>query len=129
MGFDIWFISIDQPSVLYDSLDQPDIGYTILSDSSLSATRAFGIAFRMPDEMVERYLEYDIDLEAASGETHHVLPAPSTFIIGSDGIIRFEYTNPDYKVRLHPDVLLAAARTYVDDQDKRLERQYKAMKD
>jgi peroxiredoxin len=129
MGFDIWFISIDQPSVLYDSLDQPDIGYTILSDSRLSATRAFGIAFRMPDEMVERYLEYDIDLEAASGENHHVLPAPSTFIIGSDGIIRFEYTNPDYKARLHPDVLLAAARVYVNDEDQRLERQYKAMKD
>lgn len=129
MGFDIWFISIDQPSVLYDSLDQPDIGYMILSDSRLSATRAFGIAFRMPDEMVERYLEYDIDLEAASGEVHHVLPAPSTFIIGGDGIIRFEYTNPDYKVRLHPDVLLAAARVYINDQDQRLERQYKAMKD
>jgi len=129
MGFDIWFVSMDQPSVLYASLEQPDIGYTILSDSSLSATRAFGIAFRMPDELVERYLDYGVDLEAVSGETHHVLPAPSTFLIGADGVIRFEYTNPDYKVRLHPDVLLAAARAYVNDEDKRLERQYKAMKD
>lgn len=126
LGFDIWFISIDQPSVLYDSLDDPDISYTILSDSRLSATRGFGIAFRMPDDLVERYLEYDIDVEAASGETHHVLPAPATFIIGSDGIIRFEYTNPDYKVRLHPDVLLAAANAYVNDVDKRLQEQYKA---
>lgn len=129
MGFDIWFISIDQPSVLYASLDQADIGYTILSDSSLDATRAFGIAFQLPDDLVERYLDYGIDLEAATGETHHVLPAPSTFIIGTDGIIRFQYTNPDYKVRLHPDVLLAAAKAYINDQDQRLERQYKAMKD
>ena len=128
MGFDIWFVSMDQPSVLYESLDEPDIGYTILSDSQLSATRGFGIAFRMPDDMVERYLEYDIDLEAASGETHHVLPAPATFIIGTDGIIRFEYTNPDYKVRLHPDVLLAAARAYRNDVDRRLQDQYKAKK-
>ena len=51
-------------------------------------------------------------LEGSSGETHHVLPAPATFIIGTDGIIQFQYTNPDYKVRLHPDVLLAAARAY-----------------
>lgn len=129
MGFDIWFVSIDQPEVLYESLDQPDIAYTIYSDSKLQATRAFGLAFRMPDEMVERYLEWDIDLEAASGETHHVLPAPATFIIGSDGIIQFEYTNPEYKVRLHPDVLLAAARVYTNDENERLIRQRKAMRD
>jgi peroxiredoxin len=55
MGFDIWFISIDRPEMLYDSLEQPDIGYTILSDSKLEATRAFGLAFRVTDETVERF--------------------------------------------------------------------------
>ena len=129
MGFDIWFISMDKPAILYDSLDQPDIGYTILSDSSLSATRGFGLAFQVPDELVERYKEWDIDLEVASGETHHVLPAPATFIIGTDGIIQFQYTNPDYKVRLHPSVLLAAATAYSDDETKRLERELKAKRD
>ena len=129
MGFDIWFISIDRPELLYDSLEQSDIGYTILSDSGLEATRAFGLAFRVNDETVERYKTYDIDLEAASGESHHVLPAPSTFIIASDGMIRFQYTNPDYAVRLHPDVLLAAARAYDDEVNDRLRRQYKANKE
>lgn len=128
MGFDIWFISIDQPEQLYASLDDPDIGYTIFSDSGLEATRAFGLAFKVDDETVERYLGYDIDLEAASGENHHVLPAPSTFLVGIDGIIRFQYTNPDYKVRLHPSVLLAAAKAYTDDEDARLERARKMEK-
>lgn len=130
MGFDIWFISIDQPSVLYASLEQPDIGYTILSDSKLSATRGFGLAFKMPDDLVKRYKEeYQIDIEGASGETHHVLPAPGTFLIGEDGIIRFEYTNPDYSVRLHPEVLLAAARAYREDADRRLRKEYRARKE
>jgi peroxiredoxin len=126
LGFDIWFLSIDQPEVLYASLQQPDIGYSLFSDSKLSATRAYGLAFRVPDETVQRYLEWDIDLEKASGESHHVLPAPSTFIIGSDGIIQFQYTNPDYKVRLHPEVLLAAARVYTDGANDRLQREIKA---
>ena len=129
MGFDIWFISVDRPELLYDSLEQPDIGYTILSDSKLEATRAFGLAFRIPDEMVEKYLQWNVDLEAVSGETHHVLPAPATFIVASDGMIRFQYTNPDYHVRLHPDVLLAAARAYKDEADDRLRRQHKANKE
>ena len=47
MGFDIWFISIDKPEMLLESLDDPDIGYTVYSDSALSATRAFGLAFQV----------------------------------------------------------------------------------
>jgi len=128
LGFDIWFISVDKPEMLYESLDQPDIAYTILSDSKLEATRAFGLAFRVDDETYERYLNYGIYLEKASGETHHVLPAPATFIIGMDGIINFQYTNPDYKVRLHPDVLLAAASAYQKEADQRLDRARKAKK-
>jgi len=122
MGFDIWFISIDKPELLLESLDDPDIGYTIYSDASLNATRAFGLAFRVDDKMNKRLLSFSIDLEKASGENHHVLPAPATYIIGSDGIINFAYINPDYKVRLHPDVLLAAATAYKDDADERLDR-------
>ena len=120
MGFDIWFISIDKPELLLESLDDPSIGYTIYSDSSLSATRAFGLAFRVDDELNEKYLGYGIDLERASGEDHHVLPAPATYIIGADGVINFAYINPDYKVRLHPDVLLAAAKAYKEEADGRL---------
>ena len=127
MGFDIWFISIDKPELLLESLADPDIGYTIYSDSSLDATRSFGLAFRVDDELNKRYLTYNIDLEKASGEAHHVLPAPATYIIGSDGIINFAYINPDYKVRLHPDVLLAAAKAYNEDADKRLDQKRKQM--
>ena len=129
LGFDIWFISIDKPELLYESLDQPDIAYTIFSDAQLEATRAFGLAFRVDDETYDRYVGYGINLEEISGENHHVLPAPSTYIIGTDGIISFQYTNPNYKVRLHPDVLLAAARAYKDGADLRIIRARKAEKE
>jgi hypothetical protein len=36
--------------------------------------------------------------------------SPDTFVIGTDGIIDFAYVNPDYKVRVDPSVLLAAAK-------------------
>ncbi len=128
LGFDIWFISIDKPELLYASLDQPDIGYVVLSDAKLAATRSFGLAFRVADETITRYLEHDIDLERASGESHHVLPAPAIYIIGADGVIRFQYTNPDYTVRLHPEILMAAAKTHIQDVDGRLRRAREAAK-
>ena len=131
MGYDIWFISVDQPSVLKESLEQPDFEYKVLSDNDLVATRAFGIAFRMPDDLVEVYLnDYGIDLEGASGRDHHVLPVASTFIIGTDGMIKFAYSNPNYRVRLAPEILLAAATVHLEkDYDNRLIEEYRARRE
>ncbi len=116
MGYEILFLSADRYEKLAGSLEEKDLNYTVLSDSKLEIARKFGIAFHLHDELFQRYTEFGHDLEAASGETHHLLPVPATFIVDTDGIIQFEYANPNYKVRLDPDVLLAAARAALDDE-------------
>lgn len=54
-----------------------------------------------------------IDLEAASGRTHHLLPHPAVFVADTGGTIRFAHVNPDYKVRLEPKSILEAAKAAV----------------
>ncbi|MCJ7451077.1 MAG: AhpC/TSA family protein [Steroidobacteraceae bacterium] len=110
LGYELVFMSADQPDLLYSSLKEPDIHYTLLSDARMNAARAYGVAFRVDDATYTRYKSFGIDLEAASGETHHELPVPAVFIINTRGVIEFEYANPDYKVRLKSDVLVAEAR-------------------
>lgn len=122
MGFDVWFLSTDKPELLLESQEAPETDYTIYSDAKLDAAKKFGIAFQVNKNTIRRYQGFGIDLKATSGESHQALPAPATFLIGTDGIINFMYTNPDYKVRLHPDVLIAAAKVYKDNADKRLLR-------
>ncbi len=85
--------------------------FTLLSDASMSAARAFGIAFRVDDATFARYKSFGIDLEAASGQTHHELPVPAVFILDRAGVIRFAHANPDYTVRLAAEPLLEAARS------------------
>ncbi len=87
----------------------------LLSDSRTDAARAYGIAFHVDDATVERYRGYGIDLEEASGETHHVLPVPSVFLIDAEGVVRWRYSNPDYRVRPDNESLLAAAREVAAD--------------
>lgn len=110
LGYELVFMSADRPDMLYSSLKEPDIHYTLLSDARMNAARAYGVAFRVDDATYTRYKGFGIDLEAASGETHHELPVPAVFIIATGGVIEFEYANPDYKVRLKSDVLIAEAR-------------------
>ena len=103
-------ISSDRPGGLQQSLRKHDLGYTLLSDSRMRAARAFGIAWQVDDDGIAMYKRYGIDLEQASGETHHQLPVPSVFLVGRDGRIQYVYSNSDYQIRPDNDTLLRAAR-------------------
>jgi len=118
LGYQMLAVSPDRPEMLAGIIPKDKLSYALLSDASMNVARAFGIAFRVDKTTLEKYKGYGIDLEAASGNTHHLLPVPAVFIIGTDGTVKFTYTNPDYQVRLAPEVLLAAARA----EAKRAER-------
>ena len=117
LDLDLMFLSADSAEILAkavaDETDRP--AYQLLSDASSEIAQAFGIAFRASDKTYQRYVDMDIvDLEEASGYQHHNLPVPAVFIIDADGVVVFQYVNPNYKVRLAPEVLLAAARALQD---------------
>lgn len=110
-GAQIFAISMDQPAKLKETPDRDKLGYKLLSDSDAVAAQAFGIAFKVEDALVKKYKEsYKIDLEAASGREHHLLPHPAVFVVDQKGKVQFSYVNPDYKIRLEPEQILAAVR-------------------
>jgi peroxiredoxin len=111
-GFEIVFLSTDQPKLLYSSLKATDIHYTLLSDSHLQAAKAFHVAYRLDAATLAKQREYGVDLERTTGTKEHELPVPSVFIIDTSGTIRFVYSNPDYKIRLGADALWAAAAPF-----------------
>lgn len=109
-GVQLLAISMDQPAKLKATPDREKLHYRLLSDSDAAAATAFGIAFKVDDKTVEKYKGYGINLDAASGNDHHILPHPAVFIANTNGVIRFAHFNPDYKVRLEPAKVLEAAR-------------------
>lgn len=110
MGYKIIAISMDNPKHLKSTLDKYEMKYELYSDSKANASKAFGIAFKAEDDYVSKLKEHNLDIENASGELHHILPVPSVFIIDKNGIIKFEYVNPDYKIRISEKLLLEAAK-------------------
>ena len=119
LGVDVLFLSGDRPDQLYSTLSretQDDIAgldYTILSDADVQAAVALGVAFKASQRTIDRRNEKGQDIEESSMLRHGVLPVPAVFAIGQDGIIAFTYANPDYKIRLPADELLAAVREIV----------------
>lgn len=111
LGFQLLAVSADQPTVLRAKPENAGLDYQLLSDHSMKAAGAFGITFRVNDALFDKYRnEYDIDIEAASGETHHLLPHPAVYLIDRQGVIRFVHVNEDYRERLSGEAVLAAAK-------------------
>jgi peroxiredoxin len=113
MGYQIVAVSPDRPEKLRETLDARGLNYTILSDSKMEAAIAFRIAWTLGDEILTKYEEFGIDVEDASGESHHMLPVPAVFITGKDGSILFQYIDPNHQKRISADILLAAAKALI----------------
>jgi peroxiredoxin len=110
MGYQVLFLSTDQPKLLYSSLKEK-VDYHLLSDSSMDAAHAFGVAFHVDAATLAKMKTYGIDLEATQGTGRHELPVPSVFIVDRGGVVRFRHYDPDYTVRLDAAHVLAAAKS------------------
>lgn len=91
-----------------ESADEDGSAFPVLSDANLAAANAFGIAFTLPPELVEYFSQAGTDIPVLNGNGLWALPVPATFVIDTQGIIRYAEVEPDYRKRPDPaEVLLA----------------------
>ncbi len=108
-GYQIIALSPDVPAELAKMAEKDHLSYKLYSDSTADAMKKFGVAFRVDDETYTKYRDnFKIDLEKSSGQSHHLLPVPSVFILDSAGKIIYAHSDPDYRVRLKGSELLKA---------------------
>jgi peroxiredoxin len=104
LGYQVIAISPDSPENLKASLDKHQLSYLLLSDANMALSRAFGLAYEVPDASKERLKK------SSGGMNEGMLPVPSVFILNKKGEILFEYVDPDYKKRLKGSLLLSVLK-------------------
>lgn len=110
LGYQIIAVAPDKPEEGKPYAEQQDLNYEIYSDPTAEVAQGFGVTFRVSDEIFEKYKGFGVNLEERSGQDHRLLPHPSVFIIGTDGVIDFSYWNEDYaKGRISAEDLVKAA--------------------
>ena len=100
------FISVDTVDESKKTAATYDIPFPVLVDPDLSAHRAFSVTRKASDAEVEKLMGYQIDIEKASGATHHEMAVPSIFLIDETGTVRWSHSDPDYKHRPSTEQLL-----------------------
>jgi peroxiredoxin len=86
-----------------------EIPFPILTDMdngyALSLNLAIWVGAEMEKIMAQRY-----NLAEFQGNSAWTLPIPATFVVGTDGIIRARFVDPDYRRRMAIDDLLVAIK-------------------
>ncbi|MEZ9539668.1 peroxiredoxin-like family protein [Shewanella sp. 10N.286.51.B8] len=114
MGFQLVGISPDSPAKLKASMNDNKLDYLLLSDENMTASQAFGIAFYTSEKVTSMYrakLSVENTLwTTPAGEQRLVLPVPAVYLADKNGLVHFQYINPNYKVRPAPELILTAAK-------------------
>lgn len=80
----------------------------LLCDVDSGVALATGLAFRLSTTLMRRFAEAGLDLQALYGSLSGFLPVPATFLIDADGVVRFAFAEPDFRLRAEPADVVAA---------------------
>lgn len=103
IDYQVIAISPDKPAAMKARKQKGALGYTLLSDESAELIRAFGIAYQVD-------LRGSTITNVKAGTTLRLLPVTSIYIVDAKGKVQFQYVNPDYRVRVPKELVLAAAK-------------------
>jgi peroxiredoxin len=108
-GASLIAISPEKPDESLSTAEKNALSFEVLSDVGQKAGRAFGLVYEFTNELKAAYNGFGLDIPARNGAPGEwALPVSATYIIGSDGIISYAYTDTDYRDRADPlDVLKA----------------------
>ncbi|MBZ0166041.1 MAG: AhpC/TSA family protein [Candidatus Omnitrophica bacterium] len=102
-------ISPQTPDYSISTQQKNELGFHVLSDTRHEVAERYGIAYRVPTIVQERFAGR-IDLDQYSGESSKRLPLSVTYVIDTDGMISYAFIDPDYKKRAEPEAVLDAVR-------------------
>ena len=108
MGVKLVGVAPDKPEHIAGVRKKAELGFAIYSDSKLDLAKAMGVAFQLDPETAARYKKHLVE---STGHDTGQLPVPAVFLADKDGTITFVFSEPDYKVRLSNEDLLAAVKS------------------
>ena len=79
----------------------------MLSDPGNEYAAKLGLRFRVPDDVLEIYDGFGIDLVGSNGDDSYTLPIPARLVIDRSGVVRVADIDVNYTARPEPEKTLA----------------------
>ncbi len=104
-------ISPETPDNSLSTSEKNNLSFEVLSDTNNKTAKHFNLAFTLPDDLIEVYQGFGIDLEASNGNSNQQLPISATYIIDQDGTIIYDFLQEDYKERADPEEIIKSLKS------------------
>ncbi len=99
-------ISPQTPDKSIDQITASQLTFEVLSDIGNTLAKACGLVFTLPESLRPIYAGWQIDIPGHNGDESFELPIPATYIIDTNGVIRYAFVNMDYTQRLEPNIII-----------------------
>ena len=105
-------LSPELPEKALSTLEKNELDFEVLSDISHGVAKKYGIVFELTPEVRKLYKDF-FDLTefngADAGDT--TLPLAATYVIDTDGTVKWAFLDADYRKRAEPADVTAAVKT------------------
>jgi peroxiredoxin len=92
-------LSPQLPEFTKPGAEKQKLDFPILTDRDNKVGESYGLAFRLPDDLIELYKKIGVDLPRFNGDESWRLSMPARIVIRRDGIVAAAEADPDYTHR------------------------------
>ncbi|MBU2938730.1 AhpC/TSA family protein [Lacinutrix sp. C3R15] len=86
--------------------------FVVLSDQDAKVASQYGVSWEVPEFLMEHMrVDRNLDLETINNGNKNILPIPATFVLDTDGVVKWSYVNVDYRTRSEPDEVIQALKS------------------
>ncbi|BCX48700.1 peroxiredoxin [Haloferula helveola] len=110
-GAQLVALSPELPDKTLSTAEKNKLEFEVLTDLNHKVAKEYGIAFELTPKVRELYKQF-FDLTEFNGADagDGTLPLAATYVIDTDGTVRWAFLDADYRKRAEPDDIVAAAR-------------------
>ena len=104
-GASLVAISPELPDKAGETAAENNVQFSIISDTDNQLGKKYDLVYTLDKATATRY-ESSFQLSAYNGNTKAEVPLPATYIVDTDGIIKYAFINTDYTKRADIDDVL-----------------------
>ena len=96
-GVQVLAIAPEVESNIDKTIDQNSLQFSVIADADNSIMESYHVAFNVTQDYQDKVVKYfDTTLEEINGQEDPVLPVPATYLINTDGTIKYVHHDINY---------------------------------
>jgi protocatechuate 3,4-dioxygenase beta subunit/peroxiredoxin len=117
LGASLVAISPEMPDRALMTAESDALTFPVLFDKGNEVARQFRLTHQIDPQVVRYQLGNGNDVAAYNGMDTAEVPLPATYVVGTDGLVRYAFVDADYTRRADPEVVIGVLRDLAAERD------------